>query len=140
MKQIKLWQSLGYAGLIPFIFFTWLYLVGLTKVGVDIDFVFICYSAVILSFMAGSLWLQRHKDGVIIPSLGSNLLSLLAFFSILQSPQIALTLLTLGYLLLIALEFIYDLFNHRPEGYKKMRIILTTVVVGCHLLMLSVLY
>lgn len=139
MKHIKLWQILGYSGLIPFIALTWLYLYGVTKLGVAIDFVFICYSAVILSFMAGSLWLQRHEDGMIMPSLGSNLLSLLAFVSILQTPHIALILLTFGFLLLIGLEFIYDLFNHRPDGYKRMRVLLTAIVVSCHLLLINAL-
>lgn len=140
MIQFKLWQLLGYAGLIPFLFLTWLYLYGVTKIGLAISFVFICYSAVIMSFISGSLWLQRHEDGMIMPSLGSNLLSLLAFFSILQTPIVSLILLSLGYLLLIGLELIYDVYQHRPEGYKKMRIVLTVVVVSCHLLMLNALY
>lgn len=137
MKNIKLWQILGYAGLIPFVSLTWLYVSGVTKVGLPISLVFICYSAAILSFMAGSLWLQKHDEQILMPTLCSNLVSLSAFLSILLVPWVSVLLLTISYLFLLGLEFGYKLFDNRPQGYKFMRIVLTTVVVSCHLVLLN---
>lgn len=137
MKDIKLWRVLGFAGLIPFVACTWLYSIGIMKLGVSIVYVFTCYSAIILSFMSGSIWLQQHDEKVLAPTVLSNLFSLLAFLCLLLEPRIALSVLAVAYLLLLIFEVFYDLFKDKPSEYKSMRIWLTIVVVLCHALILS---
>lgn len=139
MKDNRLWLKLGYAGLLPFIGLTWLSVKSDIVIGISTNFAFACYSAAILSFLAGTLWLEREGQQTFGPTLCSNLLTLLAFISLLLSYPIGLVLLLIGHLLMFWCELTYGLFSDKPQGYKVMRIWLTTIVVVCHFVLLSTL-
>lgn len=150
-------QTLGYAGLIPFIAFALLLwrptlapeMVARIASSLGENLVyhgFLGYSAVILSFLGGIFWGQALQMGgdprasklLIV----SNLFTLIAWFALLMaSPVFALVLLVFGYLTLLALEWRLSAQHpHLPQwsltSYLPMRIVLTTVVVLLHLLVM----
>lgn len=131
------WRTLGYLGLIPFIAATWAAISSNTLLSLSPYQVFTAYSACILSFLAGTLWLRAQEERS--ATLISNLFTLLAFACLLLPAQLALPSLTLGFILLLASEFKMGLFADKPIGYKVLRVILTSVVVFCHILMLLVM-
>jgi|TARA_B110000116_G_scaffold124614_1_gene108032 hypothetical protein len=134
---------LGYAGLIPFIFLS-IYIAIYSSTSINI-LVFSSYSAIISSFIAGTLWGQAlHINSVNRTALFifSNFLSLAAWFSVLL---ILLNFTVVGiYLLLIinvllwvvekfflwkALDFeLLDRLHH----YWKLRGNLTLLVAAAH--------
>ncbi|MFT6895848.1 MAG: hypothetical protein ACJA13_000245 [Paraglaciecola sp.] len=100
---MKTWQILGYLGLLPFM--ACLYLGTQTTVlGIDAKQAFIAYSAVILSFIAGSLWNAQHQPHHTRQHVISNVFSLIAFISILVGGAFAIAILAVSYLLLFAYE------------------------------------
>lgn len=125
-------QKLGYAGLIPFVFFA-------SAVAVGTDWAiepFIFYSALILSFMAGACWgvLQAHRDHVSPVELGVAIGVFLWGWLMVYLPHTAgLAGLLVGYWVLIGLERrAVFLTSYKPD-YRTMRGILTLVVSMCHI-------
>jgi hypothetical protein len=127
-------QYLGYLGLSPFLltfafgsFSEELFNFPAVKV-------FIFYSAIILSFIAGTLW-RKHNDKLSIKlQIFSNIFSLLAFFTLLLPNPIALVALTKIYLLILFCEYHFDHTNPENHDYLQMRMHLTTLVVLMHII------
>jgi hypothetical protein len=139
-KNERVWQRLGYAGLLPFILSTLMAWVGWELPWFSASFAFISYSAIILSFISGSLWgrtLVLSTSGTIGRLLIlSNLYSILAWVALLLNEGIiSLAILSVGYLSLLAIEQKSKqlCFN---DAYISMRHRLTLVAVSMHLLML----
>lgn len=129
----RLAQSLGYAGLLPFVGFAlgvWAlegYIQALSMQG------FLVYSLAILCFLAGSLWgsAPLHAEKARIPRLlvsnGVVIFAVLGFLT--AQPMIAAVLLMLGHLA----QLWYEL-NTLPERgwYRSLRTRLTLVAVVFH--------
>lgn len=131
---MKTWQWLGYLGLTPFIFCLSLYQYYPDINLINPQQVFVFYSAIILSFISGSLWrtdkINAHcKDKVI-----SNIFCLYAFINLLLPIVYSLLLLPLGYLGLLLAEYLLDKGKHNAfnRPYFSMRIVLTLSVVLLH--------
>lgn len=125
------WRGLGYLGLLPFIGCLWLfeYLPQLADVNflqpylntlaVNPQQAFIFYSAIILSFMAGSLWKKdtynanTHESKINSSSSNkalsviSNLICLFAFTCLFLSIFYSLILLPLSYLCVLFIEYFF---------------------------------
>ena len=96
MTVLTLIRILGYAGIIPFAIPVWLMIDGFwfgpglqsaALFGLYAPYIFIAYSAVILSFMSGTLWANVQMTGnlsLVKPAvLMSNFLALSAWFALL---------------------------------------------------------
>ena len=96
------------------------------------------YAAIILAFMAGALWLPSIIDSEKFPQQGTTiaiLLSLIAFLAMLLPTSPALVLTACGFLLLLAIETFQSWMRLYPGWYGSLRIMLTSCVVFCHLLL-----
>jgi len=159
MSSSSLIKSLGYAGLIPFLVPVYLMGQGFLSAdglqsaavfGLYAPYVFIAYSAVILSFLSGTLWAHASQaqefpgdeslgEGALIKSaiVFSNLLALSAWMSLLLiyiapiMTLFAVCLLLSGYLGLMLVERLVSVQQDR--SYWQMRIQLTAVVAIAHL-------
>ncbi|KRO97124.1 MAG: hypothetical protein ABS24_05650 [SAR92 bacterium BACL26 MAG-121220-bin70] len=149
MTVLTLIRILGYAGIIPFAIPVWLMIDGFwfgpglqsaALFGLYAPYIFIAYSAVILSFMSGTLWANVQMTGnlsLVKPAvLMSNFLALSAWFALLLiyiAPIMtifAVTLLMLGFISLLWAERIVD---SGTKVYWRMRLSLTTIVTALHL-------
>ncbi|WP_448567944.1 DUF3429 domain-containing protein [Thalassotalea ganghwensis] len=132
------WKMLGYLGLVPFIAAI-LLLNFQEQVAIDIPRVFIAYSAVIVSFIAGSMWrVDQHqfKRQQIV----SNMICLFAFTTLLIDQTYALSILIACYLILFAFEHYLHNQCGQPNDktpYMTMRFRLSLIVIVCHLFMLT---
>jgi hypothetical protein len=139
---------LGIIGLIPFIISVgcmmsgaWLSggLQSASIFGLYAPYVFLAYSAIILSFLAGTLWgkwetfpSNRYSAAVLI---FTNLTSLLAWVSltVIHISQflsiLAVALLAAGYLGILGVE---RTLKSSSRGYWNLRVSLTTLVVFLH--------
>ena len=114
--------------------------------GLYVPYIFIAYSAVILSFMSGTLWAswQTVENGSLakLIVLMSNLLALSAWCALLLiyvAPIMtifAVTLLMLGFISLLWAE---RLANPVDEQYWRMRLSLTSLVTGLHLVVVALM-
>jgi hypothetical protein len=135
---MKVWQWLGYLGLLPFVVCLWLFNTPIEGVRGSLLFdpkqTFIFYSVIILSFIAGTLWRKDNIKGESGPQIFSNLFCLYAFSCLFFPLFFALIFLPLGYFSLFLTEYI--LFNNKGNGYTKpyftMRLRLTTLVILLH--------
>ena len=129
---MQTWRLLGYLGLLPF---ASALIIASMKTGFEeaARQAFIAYSAVILSFIAGSLW--RLDDQYKHQQLFSNLLSLIAFSSLLLSNTYALSILIISYV--ITLLFEIKIAPHSNPTYMNMRLNLTLIVVSMHFVALT---
>jgi hypothetical protein len=134
--------TLATLGIIPFVFATylsWSNDVFLDKSGLDL---FITYSAIILSFMAGTLWGQRiHKDSNTLSKyvlISSNVIALGAWFSLLiDVPVLSIALLFLGFISIFWVEAkSLKQSEYSDSRYLNMRLLLTLFVCVLHLLVL----
>jgi hypothetical protein len=149
MTVLTLIRILGYAGIIPFAIPVWLMIDGFwfgpglqsaALFGLYAPYIFIAYSAVILSFMSGTLWANVQMTGnlsLVKPAvLMSNFLALSAWFALLLiyiAPIMTIftvTLLMLGFISLLWAERIVD---SGTKVYWRMRLSLTTIVTALHL-------
>jgi len=152
MSQSTLMKILGYAGLVPFLvpgylmgqaFFSAPGLQSAAIFGLYAPYVFIAYSAVILSFLSGTVWAYARpmegglSRGAIVVS---NLLALSAWLSLLLiyvapiMTLFALCLLMAGYLGLLVIE--RQLGVPQTPDYWRLRIQLSVVVSLAHLLVI----
>ena len=126
-------HCLGYLGLIPFI----LPLIFGANIedtlGTSAIQVFIFYSAIIISFIAGTLWRKPNDTVNVNLQIFSNIFSLLAFFALLLPNNIALIVLAKIYLLILLCEYHFDHSDQKNQDYLKMRIRLTSLVVLLHI-------
>mgnify|MGYP002632869399 CR=1 FL=1 len=141
---------LGYLGLIPF-FIPLIEMIEAVSVGVGIHgssiyglyapYVFIAYSAVILSFLSGVLWskgrfnLDSRTSRVAI--IFSNLVALSAWTSLIiinissMLTMFAVALLLSGYGSLLLAERSLDV-DSGDSRYWRMRLVLTMLVIATH--------
>ena len=129
---MKTWKVLGYLGLIPFI--VCLYLSSEAQLwGISTKQAFVAYSAVILSFIAGTIWhgdiLTHHDKHYII----SNIFSLIAFVCLLVAQKVALIILALSFMLLFVYENSIGKQDKKPTNYMNMRFWLTQIVALLHI-------
>lgn len=153
---LKLIHILGYAGLIPFVIPVGLMCAkfwfgfGTANNGSMVfyaPYLFTSYSAIILSFMAGTLWanwyLVEKQNLAKVAILVSNLLALTAFSALLLMyvsvlPQIlCVIILGLGFVSLLWVERIIGV---QVKAYWRMRLSLTILVVILHFLMMIILF
>jgi heme/copper-type cytochrome/quinol oxidase subunit 2 len=97
---------------------------------------FVAYSAIIVSFIAGSIWRKDDKHTHTKQQIISNSFSLLAFISLLTYPNIALIILSFSFLFLYVYE--RDLAKcstdeNRTSEYMAMRFWLTLIVISMHI-------
>lgn len=139
----KTYSMLGYAGLLPFIISTSLILMGQTLFSIDPFVLFTTYSAIILSFLAGTLWGREssqvhylNDDNLLIIS---NVVSVLAWVAVVVNHlYVSLLILMLGYVVV----YIKDRQQWREkilsDQYIQLRGHLTTVALVCHLIVIGV--
>jgi len=136
MKTTKI---LAFMGLIPFIVSLTISIQsGLWQL--ESKQIFITYSAIILSFVAGTLWEKgdkhnkhnKHNKQKII----SNLFSLIAFISLLINHYLALAILAISYITIFLYEVRLASLNNQENArsvYLKMRLQLTVIVISFQL-------
>ena len=132
---MKSWQLLGYLGLLPFITSLYLSVESVSWV-ITAKQAFVAYSAIIVSFIAGSIWRKDYKHTHTKQQIISNSFSLLAFISLLTYPNIALIILSFSFLFLYVYE--RDLAKcitdeNRTSEYMAMRFWLTLIVISMHI-------
>jgi hypothetical protein len=126
-------------------------------VGFYAPYVFVAYSAIILSFLSGVLWHSgRTSNSQSMANFGviaSNLIALTAWSTLLMvhlssmMTLLAVTLLLCGYGILLLLERTLDSqldcnldgASAKQVSYWRMRLLLTTVVIVFHSLVLVLL-
>jgi hypothetical protein len=151
---MKTWHWLGYLGLAPFVACLWLAAFPLDNSPVNPQQGFIFYSAIILSFISGTLWQKDNKNlnanqeskSQTFEELGShrwdysskqiisNVFCLFAFVCLFLPLFYGLLILPLGYLALLLAE--YRLYHDNDQtftkSYFKMRLTLTILVISLH--------
>ena len=153
-SHITIW--LGYLGLIPFLIPLW-QMIEAVNIGLGVHRasifglyapIFISYSAIILSFLAGVLWSKGKIDSQHKVSkaavIFSNLMALSAwaslilinFSSMLTMFAVALLLGGFGSLLLAERALNID---SQDTNYWRMRLVLTMIVIVAHALVLAFL-
>ena len=132
---MKTWKILGYLGLIPFAVFLY-YGSEQSLFVVNSKFSFISYSAIILSFIAGSLWRESPNNQNSQTQIISNLTSLIAFVCLLVNISTALIVLPITY----GFIFVYQVKLHKQSSHNElstdymiMRFWLTLTVIIFHL-------
>ncbi len=149
MTRLTLSTVLGYVGLIPFMvplylmvqaFYAQAGLQSAAIFGLYAPYVFIAYSATILSFLGGTLWGQAQQsdsDGLALKAIVfSNALALAAWISLLMiyiaplMTLVAVCLMLAGFLSLLVVE---RLLGKMPDpDWWTMRIQLTSMVGLAH--------
>jgi hypothetical protein len=145
MQAIRITTALGNAGLLPFAIALLAAATDVFDLPVSPQQVFVSYSAVILSFLCGSLWgrllAAQFSLTVVILLLLTNVLALTAWVSLLSLSwrlEASLGLLVLGYVLVLVTEYavVGLLYNEVYRGYLRLRSWLTLCVVGMHFAMM----
>jgi hypothetical protein len=117
--------------------------------GLYAPYVFITYSAIILSFLGGVLWAkgrfnQQQKKLSKAAIIFSNLMALSAWASLIlinfssMLTMFAVTLLLGGYGSLLLAERSLDIDSY-DKTYWRMRLVLTMIVIAAHSLVLAFL-
>ncbi|TQV78927.1 DUF3429 domain-containing protein [Exilibacterium tricleocarpae] len=127
-------KQLGYAGLIPFVAIAtaiW----WLPESRQQAGYVFVTYSVVILSFVAGALWGQLSQSNVQnsrLLFLLTNVLALVGWGVLFVYPLLALILLSFGYIGIYVIESQWMASTY-TKGYLTLRLRLTSGVLLSHL-------
>tara|TARA_R110000744_G_scaffold117745_1_gene220132 strand:- start:25105 stop:25521 length:417 start_codon:yes stop_codon:yes gene_type:complete len=127
-------QYLGYLGLSPFLLTFAYEAFSIELFNTSAVQLFIYYSAIILSFIAGTLWRKHNDKRSIQLQLCSNAFSLLAFLTLLLPHYVALVALAKFYLLILLCEYHFDHAESETQNYLQMRLYLTTLVVLMHII------
>lgn len=134
--------SLGCLGLMPFIASTLVYHTDLFHLGFQSQPVFIAYSAVILSFLSGSIWGQVLEQPYQVEGktllVFSNAIAVGAWLALLiHLNALSIILLLFGYISLFWMESRWlKQIRIDQTFYPKMRFVLTAIVCTTHLFML----
>ncbi|MFT6193832.1 MAG: hypothetical protein ACJASU_000731 [Cognaticolwellia sp.] len=137
---MQMQQTLGYLGLAPFVLALVFEKFSPALLNISAEQVFIFYSAIILSFIAGTLW-RKHNDKLSIKlQLCSNIFSLLAFFALLLPNYLAFAVLMVIYPAILYCEYYFDSAKTEHKSYLRMRLSLTTLVVIMHIIALLLWY
>ena len=140
-SKAELWaKRIAYLGLIPFIVFVLgLWITNNPEAKGQLAVLFLYYSVVILSFMAGTLW------GALIPLVDRTpqaIMTMVLIIGIVISAWCALLLdlvtaaaiLFIGYALVLAYERRLAVGEQFPDWYHNSRKKLTFIVLGLHVL------
>jgi len=126
-------KILGYAGLIPFLVFSIGHWITLPYID-DPSAILIAYAAVILSFMGAIHWGaaittsdKKHSAHLIV----SVIPALIAWLALLLPADFSMSVLLLGFIILLVYELALATPEGLPDWYITMRITLTTVVSLC---------
>jgi hypothetical protein len=124
---------LGLAGLIPFMLGAVLTIFGAAALPETIGMrILLEYSTVILAFMSGVLWGFAAKDqGWNFGYALSTLPALWAFFATLADAPMRLLALSLGFVMLLGLDWQFQRRALAPEWWLRLRLILTVGVLIC---------
>lgn len=148
MSVNKIATLLGCMGLLPFVAALLASVSGTSFLSISPHWLFTSYSAVILSFLAGSLWGRLLSGGFDFDSgalmVVSNLAALGGWVSLLSSDsqvRLSIAFLGLGYLVVLACEYIAieRLYREVYLGYLRLRLGLTITVVIMHFFMFYIL-
>lgn len=96
---------------------------------------FIAYSAIIVSFVAGTLWRKAEDNARLTQQVISNLLSLIAFTTLLVPRDLALIVLSFSFTFLFLYEkklAMTEQVNDFDVTYMRMRFWLTFIVLSLH--------
>jgi hypothetical protein len=149
-------RILGYTGLIPLMIPVWpmfdqlwfgLGLRSAVLFGIYAPQIFIAYSAVILSFMSGTLWAKwqtvKEQSLAKFAVLTSNLFALSAWCALLliySAPVMAVFSVALLMLGFISLLWVEHLIGGLEKVYWRMRLSLTGIVIILHLVMITLIF
>jgi len=127
---------LGYMGLLPFIIcLSLVQFIGSPSI-LDPQAGFVIYSAIILSFLSGTLWRKASYPSHPALQITSNIFCLFACLCLLLPVFYGLLLLPLGYLTLLLTE--YHLCMNKDKNFTRiyfnLRLILTLTVCSLHAL------
>lgn len=157
-------QILGYLGLVPFFVAIWYVYINQAFLGLSPSWLFIVYSGIILTFLAGAFWgiliqssdtkdigeefnapskFQIPKGMAPVFAIITNLIALTAWVVVVISDNydvFALFTLLIGFVIVLWMELGWNLqFKAKQKsGYLSMRWKLTVVVVSCHIAMLLI--
>lgn len=121
--------QMGYLGLLPFLLFVaWQLLTGADQTAITM---FTYYSMGILAFMAGTLWRPGNQSKAsawltVIVTIPFPLLALV-------SPLYVLIYLSAAFWFVLLVEKASPLWGEYYPDYRKMRVVLTSVVFVSHL-------
>ena len=147
MVHSRVINSLGYAGLLPFLGAVWAAYAELSFGAWSAAHLFLSYSVIILSFLAGALWgkaKELEEFNVGRPLLiGSNAFALMAWLAVLLGRDY----LSAGLVVSMTGFFFIYLVEHKTQGllqgmgsaYLKLRLTLTSIVCLAHLLILALI-
>jgi uncharacterized BrkB/YihY/UPF0761 family membrane protein len=129
-----MWQLLGYLGLLPFVGLILMSMNQIELNSVTAKQGFIYYSASILSFLSGTLWRKEKLVNNSKPLILSNLFCLFSFACLFLPTLNALSLLVVGYITLLVVEYNLSRKNSNTFNVKyfQMRTILTVLVSVFH--------
>jgi hypothetical protein len=146
MKNAAVINCLGYAGLIPFLAAASAMLGDYTLFQSSPALIFLTYSAIILSFLGGTLWGKARElaDGYLSAGLLllSNVLALTAWMMLLLGETFivpGLLIALIGYAILCAVEWLCasKVLGGVGESYLRFRLTLTLVVCLAHAVVIS---
>lgn len=131
-------RLLGYIGLMPFIMLPFLMLWETVSYFEGISF-FIQYSAIILSFLGGVLWFDGiHNNRTPLFLYLSMIPLLTAWLGVIWLPPLlSLIILAVAFIVLIVYEFT---LSSLAIWYRSLRIRLTAITIGCHLMIIWLIY
>ena len=145
MKHSRVINSLGYAGLLPFLAAVWAVYAELSFWEWPASQFFLSYSVIILSFLAGALWgkakeLEESEVSCLL-LIGSNGFALTGWLAVLLGKDYlpaGLAVSMTGFILVYMVEHKTQglLLQGMGSAYLKFRLTLTCVVCLAHLLIL----
>ena len=143
-------RCLAWFGILPFLIAILMVALGSTLFSVSGELLFVTYSAIILTFMAGTLWGQcSHSDESAtdhrIPIVVSNIWAIIAWLCVILTQvneaflSVVILLLALGYFHILTQEKKVNLLV-ASESYLTLRTQVTCKVIILHLLLLLFIY
>ena len=148
MINSRVINSLGYAGLLPFLVAVWAAYAEQSFGAWSASHLFLSYSVIILSFLAGALWgkakeLAEPNVGRLL-LIGSNVFALTAWLAGLLGTDYlsaALLLSMSGFILVYLVEHITQelLLQGMGSAYLKFRFTLTSIVCLAHLSIIALI-
>ena len=122
-------NTLGYAGLIPFVIPAVLIISGSGDSGLLVDLIE-AYAFGIICFLSGSWWGMGLKPGKRSTLILSNIFFLIAFFVYVFAPEVWMPFAAVLLISIFLTERIGSLFPEFVSGYRGMRAVLTLVASG----------
>ena len=148
MIHSRVINSLGYAGLLPFLAAAWAAYADLSLGAWSAPHLFLSYSVIILSFLAGALWgkakeLEESNVNRFL-LVGSNVFALTAWLAVLLGKDYlsaGLAVSMTGFILVYLVEHKTRrlLLQGMDSAYLKFRLTLTSVVCLAHIVVLALI-